>query len=247
MYHRLAEAYDTPGCLQFSKSVWARLEPALVSSPVQRFLNLGCGTGNLEAYLWRDGWSTVGVDRSPEMLAIARARGDRAGADARFIEADLRELRLDETFAVVGCFYDVLNHVLSTRELTTVFRNVRELLRPGGRFFFDVTTLATYLELWQDTVDFIDSDTATIIIRSRFDDELRLATANITGFLPRDGRYERRDEDVYQYCFLPDEITHCLDEAGLTLVGWDGFNPYPNFPEEPLKTWWVARRRDDLT
>ena len=42
--------------------------------PVRRVADLGIGTGDLVVALARAGYAVVGVDRSPAMLAVARAK-----------------------------------------------------------------------------------------------------------------------------------------------------------------------------
>lgn len=246
MYHQLAEAYDTDGSRQFSRAVHERLRPVLERWTGERiFLDLACGTGNLGQALLAEGWEVHGVDRSQAMLDIACGKAKDSGAAFTTTCADLREMELPRSYPLVGCFYDALNHLLSPTELVQTFRRVEKALSLGGRFLFDVTTFETYRELWQDTVDFIETDEHTLIIQSRFDEEIRLASAVITGFLRRGDLYEKRSEDVCQYCFTDAEIYSALREAGLDVESVSPFNPYPHDGEAPLKTWWIVRRRED--
>src|ERR1700676_3081943 len=70
-------------------------------------LELGCGSGSILAGL-RDLKSLVGLDRSPQMLAVAR----RKVPEARFVQADMTEFELGERFDIVICVFDTLNHLL---------------------------------------------------------------------------------------------------------------------------------------
>lgn len=75
----------------------ARLGPSPVGL---RLLDAGCGTGSHLA--WTGAASAVGVDLSPEMLAVGRA--DPALADVELVEGDLRALPLpDRAFDLVWC------------------------------------------------------------------------------------------------------------------------------------------------
>lgn len=77
-YSRQALAYDsTRGA---SPSVLEPLMKALSGAPGRRLLDVGGGTGNYALALERDGWEATVLDRSPEMLAQARAKGLRAVA-----------------------------------------------------------------------------------------------------------------------------------------------------------------------
>src|SRR5947209_19234510 len=62
------------------------------SRQVHRVLDLGCGTGNHAVPLAERGYQVVGVDRSEDMLARARARGSAA----EFRSGDLTQLDLGE-------------------------------------------------------------------------------------------------------------------------------------------------------
>ena len=78
-YGRLAWAYD-PAVWALSGGLWYRwaftAERFVVDQPV---LEVGCGTGCLLAHLARKGLEVIGVDKSPQMAAVARRRLDRAG------------------------------------------------------------------------------------------------------------------------------------------------------------------------
>lgn len=58
----------------------------------QRILDVGCGTGNFCLKLAKAGCRVTGVDVSAAMLAIARDKAARAGADITFREMDAGRL-----------------------------------------------------------------------------------------------------------------------------------------------------------
>ena len=67
--------------------------------PGMCLLDVGCGTGNFSIKLARKGASVVGVDISPEMLAIAEKKVEQEKLDIEFKEMDgLNLLFADETF-----------------------------------------------------------------------------------------------------------------------------------------------------
>src|SRR5712691_9282894 len=77
---------------------------------VRRVLDLGCGTGGHAVLLAGRGYDVVGVDRSPEMLERARARGSAA----RF---ELGEI--------------------GNADVQAALATARRHLRPNGLFFAD--------------------------------------------------------------------------------------------------------------
>ena len=71
-------------------------------------LELGCGTGALLAGL-APHLSVTGIDRSPEMLSVAK----RTVPTARLLQGDITTFSLPYQFDVVICMFDTLNHVLT--------------------------------------------------------------------------------------------------------------------------------------
>lgn len=92
----------------------------------ERILDLGCGTGHLTAKIADSGAQVVGVDRSPEMIAAARA----AFPNLKFELADARKLPFGAEFDAI--FSNATLHWI--HEPARVLESVRNALRPGGRF-----------------------------------------------------------------------------------------------------------------
>jgi SAM-dependent methyltransferase len=91
-------------------------------------LDLGCGTGTLSLLAAEQGHRVTGVDLSPAMIDLARAK--LAGRDAAFLVGDAATPPVGEQR------YDVVlvRHVLWTLpDPARVLRHWRGLLRPGGR------------------------------------------------------------------------------------------------------------------
>ncbi|MBQ1351517.1 MAG: class I SAM-dependent methyltransferase [Oscillospiraceae bacterium] len=94
--------------------------------PEQR-LEIACGTGRLTGY------ATHGLDASAEMLAQARERY----GDVIFVEAFADDTGFtDASFDAVYTFH-LLMH-LEPSVIAGIFREVHRILKPGGRFIFDI-------------------------------------------------------------------------------------------------------------
>jgi trans-aconitate methyltransferase len=92
----------------------------------ERILDLGCGTGHLTAQIAESGAQVVGVDRSAEMVAAARA----AYPNLKFDISDARQLPYSNEFDTV--FSNATLHWIHEPEL--VLQGIWKALRPGGRF-----------------------------------------------------------------------------------------------------------------
>ena len=72
-YSRQARTYDETRAA--SPSVLGPLREALDGAPGPRLVDVGGGTGNYSLALREEGWEPLVVDRQPEMLARAAAKG----------------------------------------------------------------------------------------------------------------------------------------------------------------------------
>jgi len=106
----------------------------------QSLLDLGCGTGKHAFLLGERGLDVAGVDRSEEMLAVAKARlaeGNASAARLSFHQGDIRTIRLARSFDVVVSLFHVMSYQTGNDDLLAAFATAREHLNPGGVFIFD--------------------------------------------------------------------------------------------------------------
>lgn len=114
---------------------------SLADGRQRSLLDVGCGTGviteavamRLEAMAEPDAIRVTGVDGSDGMLEVARRRYGRG----TWLQGDMRDLRLPESFDLAISTYNTLQHI-SPADLVQVFRTVRNALSPEGLFAFDI-------------------------------------------------------------------------------------------------------------
>ncbi|HKT04376.1 MAG TPA: class I SAM-dependent methyltransferase [Rugosimonospora sp.] len=107
-------------------------------SPVDSVLDLGCGTARHLELLAESGYAVTGVDRSPTMVAAARARLARFDGRAEVVESDLLDLALDRTFDAVTMMFSVLGYQVTTEGLLAALGAAHRHLRPDGILLFDI-------------------------------------------------------------------------------------------------------------
>jgi ubiquinone/menaquinone biosynthesis C-methylase UbiE len=123
-YARWAPCYDEPvnPLLDLEQPL---VREILDSLPLGVALDAACGTGRHTAYLASLGHEVIGVDTSPEMLALAREKVP----DGEFYEADLHGAPLaDDSVDLVVCAI-ALSHV---PDLAQALREFVRVLRPKG-------------------------------------------------------------------------------------------------------------------
>jgi len=119
------------------REVEAALMRAVAGQPAKSLLDAGTGTGRMLELLGPTLERGVGVDASPEMLAIARDRLERAGLKHCQVRlADVYRLPFPAASEVQGfdavLFHQVL-HYLDEPQAAVI--EAARVLKPGGRLF----------------------------------------------------------------------------------------------------------------
>lgn len=102
-----------------------------------RILELCCGTGRLTIPIAQEGYNICGVDYTPSMLEQAKVKAIEAGVDINFIEADIRELELQEKFDLIFIPFNSIHHLYQNEDLFRALECVKSHLREGGLFLLD--------------------------------------------------------------------------------------------------------------
>jgi len=135
-YDLLYRDKDYPGEARFIAETIRRHRPAAT-----RILELGCGTGMHALLLAGDGFEVEGVDRSEEMLAVARRRQAEAppaiGERLRFAQGDVRHHRSQRRHDVVASLFHVVSYQTTNADLRAAFATAAANLAAGGVYFFD--------------------------------------------------------------------------------------------------------------
>ncbi|MCY7271936.1 MAG: metalloregulator ArsR/SmtB family transcription factor [Sphingomonas bacterium] len=131
-----AEAWDSIRSLHVPESaVEHAIEAALGAKdggqPLGTLVDIGTGTGRMIELLGPAANQALGVDRSSEMLRLARVKLDKAGiADASLRQADMYALPLEPGSADSVIIHQVLHYALAP---SAAIAEAARVLRPGGR------------------------------------------------------------------------------------------------------------------
>ncbi len=185
------EAYD-----ELYQRYLERLEHYEIGS----LLDLGCGNGNflLQA---QERYRSTGIDLSPKMVEIAKAKG----VDARCIALE----DLDMYFDAITAIGDVLNYV-HPRDLPALFAQISQRLNTNGLFLCDLNTLHGFEDVTSGTLA-IDEGDCFVSIDAEF----------VGGVLGSEMVYfERKGEcftkyqgTIFQYYHEIDELAQMSDLA----------------------------------
>jgi len=94
-------------------------------------LDLGCGTGRVALHLARRGYSVVGLDLEPQLIAKLAERGD--GLPVQAVLADARTFELDTDIALALAPMQLMQLLPGTEDRLELLGSVAGHLLPEGR------------------------------------------------------------------------------------------------------------------
>ena len=104
-------------------------------------IDLASGTGTITKMLLDMGFAVTGIDKSSDMLKIARKKLKDYGKRVNFVQADLTSFKLPQKYNLAVSFYDSINYLLDLEKIGMMFNNVYSSLELGGYVIFDTNTL----------------------------------------------------------------------------------------------------------
>jgi len=202
--------------------------------PVKEVLDLGCGTGRHAVRLAERGYDVVGVDRSPSMLAVARAASP---ANATFVEADMTELDLGRRFDAALILFAALGYETNVPSTISALRVARRHLSAGALLVFDIwygPSVATRPPTLRTKT--VRSGAVEWTRRARPLHDPHSQSVRIAYDLTRrDASGERRASETHTVrYFFPAELELVLAAADFDLVcvtGYEDFGPLPRLDE----------------
>jgi SAM-dependent methyltransferase len=209
------------------------IKRALGNRTVTRVVDLGCGSGVLlEAVL---GFTTegVGMDVSPEMIALAKHRAPQAKLSVGHVfKVDIPPA---DVVTLVG---EVLSYAASSgscweEELVAFFSRAHRALGSGGILLFDILGAGHDYS----ATDFRDEDEFTVRSVTRQDGDL--IERKILSVLKTDGAYTKSIEVHCLRAFPSSSIEAALQEVGFV---WKRIYQYADLPLLPGRIGYECRR-----
>ena len=105
-------------------------------------LEVGCGTGRILIPTARAGIEIVGLDLSPQMLAVCRKRlqkePEEVQSRVQLIEADMRQFSLEQAFKLVTTPFRPFQHLTTVDDQMSCLQCIHRHLVKGGRLILDI-------------------------------------------------------------------------------------------------------------
>ena len=136
IYTRHAALYDAAFDWEVGNEVGSI--SGLAGLAAGRVLEPMCGSGRLLRGFAADGFDTVGVDASAEMLLLAEAHYQRNNLTGSWIQADVTDFDLDEACDIAVCPINSLAHLLSEVEMTAHLNTMSRNLYDGANYWLQL-------------------------------------------------------------------------------------------------------------
>jgi ubiquinone/menaquinone biosynthesis C-methylase UbiE len=218
VYNRFAYVYDRMGSDRFSIKMFdytLRLLMKLRFRP-HSILDLACGTGTA-AVLWaKNGDRVHGIDRSDQMLEMARTKAQEHHVAVDFSKQTMTSFALPEQVDLVTCYFDSLNYLLTLADVTACFKCVRRVMNDNAYFIFDVNTPEAMKVIWGSEVYADEIDDVAWIWKNCYFPGGNRAEVKATFFVRRENNtWERFEETHAERGYTTTEIRKLLKAAGL--------------------------------
>jgi SAM-dependent methyltransferase len=210
-------------------------------------LELGCGTGRVLLPIAEDGVDCTGLDPSPAMLAVLRAK--QPPPNLRLVEGRMQDFDLGGArFGLVFAAFRVFQHLLDVPDQLACLASVRRHLAPGGRFAFDVfnpklAVIGTDSDAEAEDVRFVADGVEVVRSVTRRQDRARQTMLLTLRYEHRrDGRVVGEEREAFPLrWFLRYELEHLLARADFAIEAlYGGFDRRP-FALDPPEIVIVAR------
>ncbi len=244
-YGFLAESYDKLTTDVPYEKLADYLEKRFTTAkcPVKTVLDLACGTGNLTWILAKRGYEMIGVDRSAEMLAVAKEKEKvmEVPVPPLFLQQSMDKLDLYGTIDACVCCLDSVNYVTRPAQLWRAFQRVHLFLMPGGVFIFDFRTPESLAKM--DNQVFLDENEDTFCVwQGDFSKKRNICTYYMDVFRRENGCWNRGQEVHEEYAYGVEELAEGLRRVGFRWVKCYG-GPTNRKPKEgDDRVFFVARK-----
>jgi len=204
-------------------------------------LDLGCGTGNHALRLAAQGYKVTGVDRSDEMLDIARVKAEEKSLPVALYHGDIKSIVIDQTFDAAILMFAVLGYQVTNDDLIQTLQNIRRHIRMGGLLIFDVWYGPAVLSQKPgERASVIEREDTTIIRLSSgvLDTFRHVCNVHFTVYKHEGKQLVGATTEVHQMrFFFPQEVAFFLESAGFEMVH---MGPFPDYGGQLNDLTWNA-------
>ncbi|UCD19901.1 MAG: methyltransferase domain-containing protein [candidate division WOR-3 bacterium] len=189
----------------------------------REILDLGCGTGRFTIALAKRGFRVMGMDITPEMLAVARTNAKSAGVKVRLTTGDMRNFRLAKRIGIIWARGSI-GDLIEMDDVRKTFVNVESNLEDEGIFILDVRDRSFYLQKFSDgsrkeeKVFKHGNRVITFNFSARLDKRTGIETMEGEIGVDEGGSMRRYEVNHALRYYTRREVTKLLKETGLKIL-----------------------------
>ena len=135
---------ETPKESKFLEAVFNKYVPF----PVNRVLELGCGSGRLVCDMATRGFSMTGLDLNPTALEYCKKKLKKLGVKGETVVGDMTNFKFDQPFDAAVNAINTFRHLESEEAALAHLECVAAHLKPGGVFVLSLHLLPIDGDLW---------------------------------------------------------------------------------------------------
>ncbi|MBN2079111.1 MAG: class I SAM-dependent methyltransferase [Spirochaetes bacterium] len=230
VYDSLLRHVDYQEWYEYILSLMNRYAPG-----AETLLELGCGTGRFGSKFSNAGYTIYGIDRSMEMLRVARTR---AFMNFRILCADITAFYTARKIDFIFSVHDTMNYLVKRSEVMRLLRCVRECMHDDSVFMFDITTEHNIYRNFDGKTSRHLIRSSTVEWSNSYDAKHKLVRSLLR--IERGGVTE--EEEHLQRIYAVDEMKSMLASGGFTLLGVFGDFSMDPPGEDTIMINFVARR-----
>ncbi|MBQ9994515.1 MAG: class I SAM-dependent methyltransferase [Clostridia bacterium] len=234
-YDRLTSNVEYDSIAQFLSDVMKEYKP-----DCSLVVDLACGTGSISVKLDAMGYDVIAVDRSYDMLSIAREKPSRR---VMYLCQAMQQLDLYGTVDAVVCVLDSVNHITDERTLQKAFDRVSLFLEQDGVFIFDANTEYKHEKVLGDETFVYDMDDIYCVWQNTHGEN---GVTNVSlDFFEREGEaYYRSEESFKERAYSDAQLCGMLDAAGMKVAArYDNYT-YNEPTETTQRVVYVCQKKD---
>jgi SAM-dependent methyltransferase len=207
---------------------------------IKKVLDLACGTGHHSIFFAKSGYEVTGVDKSEEMIRIARGNAkDISGV--KFLKESFLNVypRLKDRFDAVICLGNSLPHLLSKKDLKKTLQNIYDLLNPEGILIIQNRNYdkILYRKIRFMPPNIIDREDERIVFLRMLDFNKSRIIFNLVTFRQKEGTWSFQTKTTLLRPILRKEIEDILKGVGFKEKKFYGdyrFSPFRRYESEDL-------------
>ena len=197
-------------------------------------LELGCGTGRFGAKFSRDNYLVFGMDKSLDMLRIAK---NRAYKNFHIFCGNMTNFSMSRKFDFIFSVHDTMNYFIEYDDLKKVLKSVKNIMNSSSIFMFDLTTEYNIKKYFYNNKTVYKLNNIDVLWENEYDESNKLIYSTLQ--FSKNGNIVT--EKHIQRIYFSNEIENLLKVEGFKLV--DVFSDYTFSPvaENTVMTNYVTK------